>query len=228
MSIYWKQSLWLGGVYWIVSLVLGYVDTFETYFIDFILSLLLTIFLIPMNFLKPIKWIEKSMRKLPITSTFLVFVGWAPYISVVIFLIASLYGTVVLMSGKASVDGLILMLITPMSILSVIKVACIVFSFILAAFFVFINKKSVIGCLNDKYKLIDGDACDMPVVEEAVAEHTKKMYKCKKEATEKKVALKKEKAKKKEAKKAVSEKKKAEKAIKKKAKKSVKNEDAVK
>ena len=39
MSVYWKQSLWLGGVYWIVSLILASIDTFETYFIDFILSL---------------------------------------------------------------------------------------------------------------------------------------------------------------------------------------------
>lgn len=216
MSIYWKQSLWLGGVYWIISLILGYVDTFETYFTDFILALLLTIFLIPMNFLKPIKWIEKAMRKLPITSTFLAFVGWAPYVSVMAFLIASLYGTIAVATSQVTIDGLILTLITPMSILAVIKVACIVFSFILAAFFVFINKKSIVGCLNDKYKLVDGNACDMPVVEEAVAEHTKKMYKCKKAVAEKTTAEKKEKAKKKEVKKAVAEKKKAEKATKKK------------
>ena len=216
MSIYWKQSLWLGGVYWIISLILGYINTFETYFLDFIMALVLTIFLIPMNFLKPIKWVEKVMKKLPITSTFLTFVGWAPYVSVMVFLIASLYGTIVLLTSKVTVDGLILTLITPISILAVIKVACIVFSFVLAAFFVFVNRKSVAGCLNDKYKLVEGNVCETTVVEEAVAEHAKKMYKCKKEVAEKEAVVKKEKAKKKEAKKVVAEKKKAEKKAQKK------------
>ena len=63
MSIYWKQSLLLGGMYWIISLILGYIDTFETYFTDFVLSLFLTIFLIPMNFIKPIKWLDKLMNR---------------------------------------------------------------------------------------------------------------------------------------------------------------------
>jgi hypothetical protein len=43
MSIYWKQSLWLGGLYWVISLVFTLVDTFETYMADFILSMLLTL-----------------------------------------------------------------------------------------------------------------------------------------------------------------------------------------
>lgn len=216
MSIYWKQSLWLGGLYWVISLIFKYIDTIETYFLDFGLSLLLTLFLIPMNFLKPIKWIEKAMKKLPITATFLTFVGWVPYWSVLLFLIASLYASIVLVVGKVNVDGVILTLITPISILMVVKIACIIFSFILAAFFVFVNKKTIVGCLNKKYKLVEGDACNMPVVEEAVAEHAKKMYKCKKAATEKEAEIKKEKIKKKEAKKVVAEKKKAEKTTKKK------------
>lgn len=197
MSIYWKQSLWLGGVYWLASLVLAYVDTFESYFTDFILSLLLTIFLIPMNFLKPVKWIEKAMRKLPITATFLVFVGWVPYVSIVIFLSTVLYGVIALAVSNINIDGLILTLITPMSILAVIKIACIIFSFVLAAFFVFVNKKSIVGCLNNKFKLVDGDACNMPIEEEEVVEQVKKVSKIKKAASKKEETTKKENTKKK-------------------------------
>ena len=216
MSIYWKQGLLLGGIYWVISLVLGYVDTFETYFADFVLSLLLTIFLIPLNFIKPIKWLDKVSKKLPITTTFLTFVGWVPYSSILVFLIATIYGFIVVFNGYMNVDGLILTLITPLSVLMVVKTACIIFSFIFAAFWVFLNKKSVAGCLNEKFKLVGGDACNMPVVEEAFAEHAKKMYKCKKEAEEKQEEIKKEKAKKKAAKKVVKENKKEQKTAKKK------------
>ena len=50
MSIYWKQSLWLGGIFWIISLILWGIDTYSSYLTEFILSMLLAIFLIPMNF----------------------------------------------------------------------------------------------------------------------------------------------------------------------------------
>ena len=215
MSIYWKQALWLGGVYWIVSLILSYIDTFETYFVDLLLSVLLAIFLIPLNYIKPIKWVDNAMKKLPIVATFLTFVGWVPYLSVVIFLVATIYGFLAIFVGLSSIDSLILDLVTPISVLMVVKTACILFSFILATFFVFVNKKSIVGCLNERFKLVEGGSCNMPVVEEAYAEHTKKMYKCKKEAVERETKAKKEKAEKKEAKKVVKASKKAEKAVKK-------------
>ncbi len=221
MSIYWKQSLLLGGMYWIISLILGYIDTFETYFTDFVLSLFLTIFLIPMNFIKPIKWLDKLMNKLPITTTFLIFVGWVPYLSILVFLIAMIYSIIAVFSGYVTIDGLILTLVTPFSVLTVVKVACILFSFVMASFYVFLNKKTFVGCLNSKFKLIEDDSCNMPIVEEAVAEQAKKMYECKKAVVKRKDDEKKMKVKKKEAQKAVrvaiKEKKKAEKAIKKKA-----------
>lgn len=223
MSVYWKQSLWLGGVYWIISLILACVDTFEIYFVDFVLSLLLTIFLIPMNFLKPIKWIDNAIKKMPIMSTFLVSVGWVPYVSVIIFLMASLYATFALLVGYMNVDGLILTLITPISILMVVKTACILFSFVIAAFIVFLNKKTVAGCLNEKYKLVDGDACNMPVVEEAYAAHAKKMYKCKKAVAKKNIEIKEEKKNKKEIKKSIKTNKTEEKKVAKSKKKEVKS-----
>lgn len=220
MSIYWKQSLLLGGMYWIISLILGYIDTFETYFTDFVLSLFLTIFLIPMNFIKPIKWLDKLMNKLPITTTFLIFVGWVPYLSILVFLIAMIYSIIAVFSGYVTIDGLILTLVTPFSVLTVVKVACILFSFVMASFYVFLNKKTFAGCLNNKFKLIEDDSCNMPIVEEAVAEQAKKMYECKKAVVKRKDDEKKMKVKKKEAQKAVrvaiKEKKQAEKAIKKK------------
>ena len=221
MSVYWKQSLWLGGVYWIISLILTSIDAFETYFADFIFSLLLTIFLVPMNFLKPIKWIDKLIRKLPIISTFLVFVGWVPYLSILMFLSFSIYGLSVVYGGVMNVDGLILTLVTPLSVLTVAKIACILFSFVMAAFFVFVNKKSVAGCLNERYRLIGGDFCNMPIVEDAYAEQAKKMYECKKnvaENVEKEEKIKSEKKKvKKVVKSSAKEKKKEQKDVKKKA-----------
>ena len=220
MSVYWKQSLWLGGVYWIISLILTSVDTFETYFADFIFSLLLTIFLIPMNFLKPIKWIERLINKLPIVSTFLVFVGWVPYLSILLFLTLTIYGLSVIYSGAMNIDGVVLTLVKPLSILTVAKIACILFSFVMAAIWVFINKKSVAGCFNEKFRLIGGDSCNMPIVEEAVAEQAKKMYECKKQVAEKVKKEEKVKAVKKETKKkvkaTVKDKKKSEKDNKKK------------
>ena len=216
MSIYWKQSLWLGGLYWLISLVFTLADTFETYMADFILSMLLTLFLIPMNFIKPVKWIEKTMNKLPIFSTFLTAVGWVPYISISIFLLTTIYAVVVIIAGYTSIDGIILKLITPLTILTVVKNAGIIFSFIIAAFLVLVYKKSVAGCLNNKFKLVEGNACNLTVVEEAVAEHAKKMYKCKKEVTKRAENEKKMKEKKKAAKKIVKEKQKEEKAAKKK------------
>jgi hypothetical protein len=201
MSIYWKQGLLLGGLYCIISLVLAAIDTFESYFTDFILSLLLTIFLIPLNFVKPIKWLDKLMKKLPITTTFLTFVGWVPYLSVLVFFVATIYGFTVVFNGYVTIDGLVLNLITPLSILTIVKTACIIFSFIMAAFLVFVYKKTVAGCLNEKFKLVGGDSCNMPVVEEAYAEHAKKMYECKKESVERKAKEKKAKTEKKESKK---------------------------
>ncbi len=221
MSVYWKQSLWLGGVYWVLSLILTSIDSFETYFADFIFSLGLAIFLIPMNFIKPVKWIDKLINKLPILSTFLVFVGWVPYLSILLFIVTSIYAISVVYSGAMTIDGVVLTLITPLSVLTVAKIACILFSFVVAAIWVFINKKSVAGCLNEKFRLIGGDTCNMPIVEEAVAEQAKKMYECKKQVAEKAKKEEKVKAEKKETKKkvkaAVKDKKKSEKGDKKKA-----------
>ena len=120
-----------------------------------------------------------------------------------IFLFAVIYGTVTLFVSNISVDGLVLTLITPMSILAVIKIACIIFSFILAAFFVFLNKKTVVGCLNNKYKLVDGDECYKPIEEEVVEVQTKKISKSNKAVVKKEKVAKKSETKKKTAKKTV-------------------------
>lgn len=223
MSIYWKQSLWLGGIFWIISLILWGIDTYSSYLTEFILSMLLAIFLIPMNFLKPIKFIEKAMKKLPIVSTFLTFVGWAPYFSVVVFLLSVIYGGIMVLGNIMPIDGVVLTLITPLTILTVVKTSCIVFSFVLAAFYVFVYKRSVAGCLNEKFRLAEDGVCETTlVVEEAYAEHAKKMYKCKKEVSERQEKAKIAKEKKKTAKKVVKEKKKEEKKKVAAAKKAVK------
>lgn len=191
MSIYWKQCLWLGGVYWIVSLVLSWINTPASYFVDFICSLLLTLFLIPMNFWVPVKWIERAIIKLPVTATFLVSVGWVPYFVVLVFVVSAVFAVTALVGGFMTAEEIIINLIEPLSIIAVVRVMMTVLAFIIAVFFVLLYKKSIAGCLDKRFNLIGVNSCEMKVVEPAVAEQAKKMYACKKEATVRKTEKKK-------------------------------------
>ena len=191
MSIYWKQSLWLGGVYWVISLILSLINTPTSYFMDFACSLLLTLFLIPMNFLVPIKWIDKAITKMPVTATFLVSVGWVPYFVVLVFAISAMFAVVALVGGFMTVEEIIINLINPLSIVAVVRVMMTALAIIIASFYVLLYKKSIAGCLDKRFNLVGGNSCEMKIVEPAVAEHAKKMYACKREATARKAEKKK-------------------------------------
>lgn len=89
MSNYWKQSLVIGGAYWLLSLFLKISGIWWVLLIDLGLSLLLLLFLIPMKWLAPIKRVDNCINKHPIITTMLASVGWMPYYTAVIFIIAS-------------------------------------------------------------------------------------------------------------------------------------------
>ena len=191
MSIYWKQCLWLGGVYWVISLILSWINTPASYFIDFACSLLLTLFLIPMNFLAPIIWIDKAITKMPVTATFLVSVGWVPYFVILVFVVSAVFVITASVGGFMTTEEIIINLIEPLSIILVVRIMMTALAIIIAAFYVLLYKKSIAGCLDKKFNLVGGNSCEMKIIEPAVAEHAKKMYACKKEATARKVEKKK-------------------------------------
>ena len=185
MSIYWKQSLWLGGIYWVLSLVFKFFNSFELMLLDVLFMVLLTLFLVPMNFIKPVKWIEKAMKKTPISSTFFVAVGWVPYFIVAIGLIAMISSLIIMIVSPISAEYLIFQTIMMSNVIEVMCLMLIVLSVLAAIVSVFVYHKSVEGCLDKKYRLDDKVDCDKTVVSDAAKESAKNMYECKKKAVAK-------------------------------------------
>lgn len=89
MNNYWKQSLVIGGFYWLISLFFKITGIWWVLLLDLGLSLLLLLFLLPMKWLVPIKRVDNCINKHPIISTMLASVGWMPYYTAIIFIIAS-------------------------------------------------------------------------------------------------------------------------------------------
>lgn len=187
MSTFWKQSLWVGGIYWIISQVFTLMNTFEADMIDFAFSVLLTLFLVPMYFLVPVKAIDKMIKKMPVAATFLVSVGWVPYFIAMVFVISVVLTMVILMTGILTEDYMMYYLINILPIVVVVRQAMTILMVLVAAFAVLLHHKSIAGCLDKRYKLIADDSCNVPDVEPAVVEATKKAQKYKAEkAREKK------------------------------------------
>ena len=106
MSSYWKQSLWIGGIYWIISQFFSMAGSLQSSLIDAGLSVLLLLFLIPMNWLQPIKGIDRAIRKAPVISTLLVSVGWVPYaIAVIITILTILTAVFMILVRHKSIAG---------------------------------------------------------------------------------------------------------------------------
>lgn len=89
MSNYWKNALIIGGIYWLISVVLYWCGTMATLSTDAIMSVVMLLLLIPLNWLKPIKWIDKLMNKHPLIATFLASVGWVPYFIGLVFVLTT-------------------------------------------------------------------------------------------------------------------------------------------
>jgi len=150
MSIYWKQSLIIGGIYWIISLFLGWNNSMAALLIDFGLSLFLLIMLLPMNKMVPIKRLDSLMNNHPMAATWLASVGWVPYFSAMVAVIASIAALI----WKADVNSEVLE-----NIISVVVVvgfgknlvaAVVVFAVTIA---LLVYGKSIAGQLDDNYNL---------------------------------------------------------------------------
>ena len=184
MSTYWKQSLWLGGIYWLVSLIFWFADNYWASLTDFLLSLLLTLFLIPMNWLKPIKFIEKAIIKFPVCSTFLVAVGWIPYFSIFAFVAATMITMIVVFFGLANVELFLHNLVVVMTFVFIIRQIVAVVLLIGVAVAVLFFKTTVAGKLNRSLKMIKDSKTPLEVISEKDNENMpkeKKTVKVKKE-----------------------------------------------
>lgn len=181
MSIFWKQSLWLGGVYWVISQVFSLINTYEADLVDFALSVLLTLFLVPMCFMVPVKAIDKAIKKMPVTATFLVSVGWVPYFVVLVFVVSIIVAITAIVSGAISEDHMIYYLVNVLPVVVVVRQMMTLLLVLVALFAVLVHHKSIAGCLDKRYNLIEDDSCNLPVVEPAVVSATKKAQKCKTE-----------------------------------------------
>lgn len=183
MSTYWKQSLWIGGVYWIISLVFDYAGTYAANLIDAAFSLLMLVFLIAMRWLSPIKDVERAMKKAPITATLLVSIGWVPYFAGGLIVVSSLYVLILMAAGTLN-DYTVFSLYNFLFIIDALRQLVMVLTVLAAVFMVVIWKKSVVGCLGKNYKLSGNDACEMPILDAAAAQSAKNMYACKEKAKE--------------------------------------------
>lgn len=146
MSLYWKQSLIIGGIYWLFSLILVWQGSWEALIADCIISVLLLLFLIPLNLLVPIKRIDNMMVKHPIVASILASVGWIPYLIAVTVIIAS---TVVLINMEYMEK--VMTIVVGLEILRKFLAAIIVFTVLIA---VLVYGKSIAGQLDDNYEVI--------------------------------------------------------------------------
>ena len=157
MSIYWKQSLWIGGVYWVLSQCFNVVGTFGSYSIDALLSVVLLVFLLPMNKLCPIKSVEKAMHKMPVLSTFLVSVGWVPYFVGMLFVVSTIAAFVIAFLGEM-IEYRIIMMLNIIAWADTVRRIIFIAMLLVALVFVLITHKSIVGKLDKKYRLIDENA----------------------------------------------------------------------
>ena len=190
MSIYWKQTLWIGGIYWVISLMFGWSDILALNLLDVCLSVFLLFFMIPMNWLQPVKKIDEAMRKSPVMSTFLVAVGWVPYFVGAIFVV-SVFAAVILAGSEPYSDEKLFYVFNAVLWMSMIRQFLMAVAVLAAAVSVLAFKKSVMGCL-DKHFMLSGDgACDIRTTSEPAKASAKVMYTCKTESKAKKLAAKK-------------------------------------
>ena len=181
MSIYWKQTLWIGGIYWVISLMFGWSDILALNLLDVCLSVFLLFFMIPMNWLKPVKKIDEAMRKSPVMSTF--FVG-------AIFVV-SVFAAVILAGSEPYSDEKLFYVFNAVLWMSMIRQFLMAVAVLAAAVSVLAFKKSVMGCL-DKHFMLSGDGvCDIRTTSEPAKASAKAMYTCKTESKAKKLAAKK-------------------------------------
>ena len=162
MSCYWKQSLWIGGIYWIISQVFTMSGSLIGSTIDAGISLLLVLFLIPMNWLKPIKRIEAVIKNSPIISTLLVSVGWVPYVVGIVYVVSVAASVMIMASGEGyeyRVFNLFQIVIWTTNLRQLIMVLTV----LTAILMIFVGKRTIAGRLDKHFKLIENEAAAVTV-----------------------------------------------------------------
>lgn len=157
MSCYWKQSLWIGGIYWIISQVFTMSGSLIGSTIDAGISLLLVLFLIPMNWLKPIKRIDEAIKKAPIVSTLLVSVGWVPYVVGIVYVVSVAASVMIMASGEGyeyRLFNLFQIVIWTTNLRQLIMILTV----LAAVLMIFVGKRTIAGRLDKHFKLIENEA----------------------------------------------------------------------
>ena len=157
MSCYWKQSLWIGGIYWIISQAFTLSGSLIGSTVDAGLSLLLVLFLIPMNWLKPIKRIDAVIKKSPIISTLLVSVGWVPYVVGIVYVVSVAASVMIMASGEGyeyRLFNLFQIVIWTTNLRQLIMVLTV----LAAVLMIFAGKRTIAGRLDKHFKLIENEA----------------------------------------------------------------------
>ena len=195
MSNYWKQSLVIGGIYWLLSLLLELGGSWELLLVDLVLSLLLLLFLIPMNKLVPIKRIDNLINAHPVATTMLASVGWLPYFTALLVIVASI--AAIAMHADTNEENLVMIMKVVINVGLMRKFVAVVVSFV-ALVLVLVYGKSIAGQLDDHYKIVAKNkketstkVAETPkVVEEKVVAKAAVAKKPAKKVAEKKVAVK--------------------------------------
>lgn len=157
MSSYWKQSLWIGGIYWIISQCFAYAGTLSSNLTDTVLSVLLLVFLIPMKWIQPIKKIDAFIKRNPVISTLLVSVGWVPYAVAIIFLVNVAAAFVIVMYAD-NYEYQLLRLFQGIVTVTNIRYVITAVTLLSAVFMILVWHRSVAGRLNKCYKLVEKPA----------------------------------------------------------------------
>lgn len=175
MSCYWKQSLWIGGIYWIISQIFTLSGSLIGNTVDAGLSLLLVLFLIPMNWLKPIKKIDEAINKSPIISTLLVSVGWVPYVIGVVYAVSVAASVWIMMSGDGY-EYRLFNLFQTIIVVTNLRQLIMILTVLSAIFMILVGKRTIAGKLDKHFKLMKAEE-KAGVMAEETAKPKKKVEK---------------------------------------------------
>ncbi len=190
MSVYWKQSLWIGGLYWLVSLLFMWIGTVAASMIDAFLSVVMLVFLLVMNWLKPIKKIDALINKFPVISTLLVSIGWVPYVIGAVYVISVMTAFVIIWAGP-EYEYQMLYLFQGIIVFTNWRQLLAIITFLAALCFL-LARRSVAGKLDKRFKLITSEVKNEVVDVAAAQKNVKSTKKVVKNPVIKKTAAKKD------------------------------------
>ncbi len=190
MSVYWKQSLWIGGIYWLLSLLFMWIGTVAASMVDAFLSVAMLVFLLVMNWIKPIKKVDALINKFPVISTLLVSIGWVPYVIGAVYIISVVSAFAIIGAGP-EYEYQMLYLFQAIIMFTSLRQLLAVITFLAALCFL-LAKRSVAGKLDKRFKLIKSEEKNVSSGVEAVQKETKPAKKAVKKPSVKKAATKKD------------------------------------